>query len=333
MWKCPACGGTEEGYALRVTATDAALNFVRPWVDRSRHDELVKCIRNLWMAEEARLVKCVRCGLRSADPFVGGNSRFYELAFGRGSLHPYPMSRWEFKLTQALISNTSGSVLEIGSGSGAFVRHLIAEGGDAARLHATEFNEEGQSILRSMGVTVEASDFRELAQADHSVLCGHQVFEHLGDLEQTFDAFDRLTAPTGIIALSVPNGRNILRTEAVGGQIDMPPNHVSTWVYGALDAVARRYGWRIIDYREEPISRLRATRELTKSRTFQARTQANSYASLVERWANSPRSRFVLTATAALVRLPSSAVASTQPHGGSLWVAMTRESQSQRFLM
>ncbi len=325
MWKCPACGEGDAQPTHHLTATEAALSFVRPWVDQGGHDELAKCIQELWGADAARLVRCGHCGLRSADPFVGGNAHFYALAFGRESVHPYPASRWEFQLTQSLVASSTGTVLEIGAGDGAFQRRLIHGGIDPARLHATEFNESACRELRELGVRVDATDFRELGPAEHAVVCGHQVFEHLGNLDETFDAFDRLTATGGVVAVSVPNGTNMQRTEDAGGLIDMPPTHVSTWVFKAFHAIAHRHGWTLVDYREEPISRIRAAKELAISRTLQGRMRSQSFPALVERRSSTPRARFALTAVAAMSKFPSALFASGEPHGGVLWAAFKRK--------
>ncbi len=324
MWRCPACSGGDAHQTYQLTVADAASNFVRSRVDQTRYEQLVQCITELWGADEARLVRCGDCGLRSADPFVAGNEKFYALAYGRESLHPYPASRWEYQLTQAVITSTTGTVLEIGAGDGAFQSSTIAKGVDPSRLHATEFNGGARQALLDCGVSVTNADFRELDAATHAVVCGHQVFEHLGDLDGAFDAFDRLTAPDGCVAISVPNGTHIVRTEAAGGQLDMPPTHISTWCFTALDAVARRHGWAVTDYQEEHVPRLHAAKQLARSRTFRARTRPTSFPALAERWSPSPRARYMLMAAAAAAKFPSSYLAAHVPYGGSIWVAMKR---------
>ncbi|CDO07003.1 methyltransferase domain-containing protein [Mycolicibacterium cosmeticum] len=324
MWRCPACGGNDGHQTHRLGVLDAATNFVRPWVDAARHDELVACIGTLWGTDDVRLMRCDRCGLRSANPFVAGDAEFYALAYGRRSFHPYPASRWEYQLTRDVITATSGSVLEIGAGDGAFQRSVIAEGVDPARLYATEFSAEARKALHDLGVTVSARDFRDQPIAGHAVVCGHQVFEHLDGIAESFDAFDRLTAPDGIVVVSVPNGAHVERTETAGGLVDMPPNHISTWGRTSFDAAARRHGWKLIAYHEEPVSRARAAKELAISRSFQARARHGSFPSLAERWSPTPRARYMATAAAAAAKLPRAYLAAAEPHGGSVWVAMRR---------
>lgn len=323
-WQCPACGGGDPQWTHTLSVADAASNFVRPWIDRDRHRRLTDCIAGLWGGDRVRLVRCGQCGLRSADPFVAGDARFYALAYAQESLHPYPASRWEYGLTRALIASVQGSVFEIGAGDGAFQRSIIADGVEPSRLYATEFSDSARRVLAGVGVTVSGSDFRQLPAADHSLVCAHQVFEHLDGLDEAFDAFDRLTTADGVVALSVPNGAHVEQTELAGGLVDMPPNHISTWGPKAFNAVACRHGWQVVDFREEPISRMRAAKELAISRSFRARSRHRSTAALAERWAPSPRVRYLATAAAAAGQLPSAYIAASTPHGGSLWVAMKR---------
>jgi 2-polyprenyl-3-methyl-5-hydroxy-6-metoxy-1,4-benzoquinol methylase len=326
MWRCPGCGGGDARQTHLLSVADAARTFVRPWVDPARYRELVECISNLWGANEARLVRCGNCGLRVCDPFVAGDAHFYELAYGRESAHPYPGWRWEYQHTERLVTSTAGTVLEIGAGDGAFQRTLIAAGVDPLRLHATEFSVAARRALKALGVSVVDVDFRELPAANHSVVCGHQVLEHLDNLDTAFHAFDRLTSPDGVVAVSVPNGVSIERMEAAGGQLDAPPNHVSAWRLTAFTAAAGRRGWKVVDYREQPVSRVAAAKALATSRTFQARHRKTSFPALAERLAPSARARYGLMAASSLARFPMAYLASSVPYGsyGALWVAMSR---------
>jgi 2-polyprenyl-3-methyl-5-hydroxy-6-metoxy-1,4-benzoquinol methylase len=324
MWKCPGCGAGQADETHRLNKSDAACHFVRPWVDATRHAQLADCIGDLWGKDEARLLRCRGCGLRSADPFVAGSPEFYSIAYGRESFHAYPGWRWEFRLTQALVEATTGTVLEIGAGDGAFQRRLIEAGVDPKRLYATEYSSDGRRQLKQLGVSVVDVDFRDLPSAEHSVVFAHQVFEHLDSLDAVFNAFGSLTAPNGSVALSLPNGLNKVRTEGVGGQVDAPPAHISTWQLSALEAAAKCRGWEIVDFKEEQVSRFAAAKALAISRTFQARQSEKSLAALFEKLAPTPRVRYGLSALNAASRIPSGYLASRNPRGAVIWVLMRK---------
>lgn len=254
---------------------------------------------------------------------MAGSKTFYELAYGRASYHAYPEWRWEYGLTQEVIP-ARGTILEIGAGDGAFQRKLIAGGVDPSRLYTTEYSPVGQKKLREMGLQVYGSDIRELDPADHSLICGHQVFEHLDGLDEVFHAFDRLTSGSGVVALSVPNGPNILQTESKGGLIDMPPNHVSTWTKAAFESLAGRHGWRVAKFRSQPTTRSKSATALATSRAFQDRISSNSLAARLERHIESPHARYAVMAMAAAAKWPSSYKRIERAQGASLWVLLSR---------
>ena len=323
MWQCPGCAANDPLDDWLFSLPEVTAHFVRPWVEPVRFAELSDCIRSLWGTNQVALVRCGACGLRSANPFVAGNAKFYALAYGRESFHSYPGWRWEYQLTREAIPK-SGTVLEIGAGDGAFQRGLIGAGISPSRLYATEYSAIGRDALESLGVSVTSTDLRELPPAGHAVVCGHQVFEHLDDLDGVFRAFDSLTAPKGIVALSVPNGATIARTEASRGEIDMPPNHVSTWQKTAFQAAGIRRGWKIVDYREEPASRLGAAKSLAKSKVFRSRQKRTSLTARLEQIAPSADIRYGLMALSAAAQLPAAYLKSSKPSGGAIWVLMSR---------
>ncbi len=323
-WRCPGCGSDKGREKHRISSAESAVSFVRPWVDPERHARLVECIDALWRSNEARIMECSDCALRTADPFVAGTPEFYELAFGSNSVHSYPGWRWEYQLTKELVKASNGTVLELGGGQGAFQRGLIADGVEPSRLFVTEYSTKGRQSLEQLGVEVCGLDFRELPPASHAVVCAHQVFEHLDDIDGAFDAFEALTAEDGAVALSTPNGVNTIRLEDAGGEFDMPPTHISTWQYSAFHAAARRRGWKVAEYREEPVSRFEAARYLAVSRAMRSRQSKGTVTAAFERLAPSPQARYGLMAISAAAHFPSAYLTSRDRHGWAIWVLLKR---------
>lgn len=325
MWRCPSCGASDAWGVRTVSVSESARYFVRPWAEPERYSQLEDCIRRLWGSEEARLISCGSCGLRSADPFVAGSPEFFSLVYAKQSQHPYPSWRWEYQFTRAVVQSTAGSVLDIGAGDGGFQRQLIDAGVDPSRLYASEYNAEARQVLNNLGVTATGVDLRELPPADHAVVCGHQVIQHLSDLDGVFRAFRSLTAESGLIALSVSNGDHKARQEAAGGLIDMPPNHISTWRYSAFVSAASRRGWKVIDYKEQTLSRIASAKALAVSKTHRARQSPKSLTAFLDRHSPSPHIRFRLMALSAAVRFPPSYIMNSEnAFGGSIWVLMGR---------
>ncbi len=326
MWECPGCGAADATDIQTVDVSEAARCFVRPWAELERYSQLVACISGLWGSDKARIVSCGRCALRSADPFVAGTPEFFSLVYeGKNSVHPYPSWRWEFQLTQDVVCRTKeGTVLDLGAGDGAFERRLIAAGVEASRLYATEYSPEARQALQNLGVSVTGADLLTLPPANHSVVCGHQVIQHFADLDAVFRAFDSLTGPDGVVALSVTNGIHKAAQQIAGGLFDMPPNHISTWRYSAFVSAAGRRGWEVIEYREEFMSKVESAKALAVSRTHRARQNPKSVTSKLERLAVTPRARYALMAASAATRLPAAYLRTKDSYGGSIWVLLRR---------
>lgn len=324
MWLCPGCGAREGRQVRSVDATEAAICFARPTDEPERYEKLVASIRDLWGSGEARIVECGVCDLRTADPFVAGDREFFSVAYGRRSAAPYPQWRWEYKLSADVVAGIDGSILDVGAGDGAFQKILLEAGVDATRLFATEYDVDAGNALTRLGVRVASEDLRQLPRANHAVVCGHNVIQHLDDLDGVFRAFDWLVSPDGFVILSMSNGIHKLNEEAAGGLVDLPPNHISTWRRSSIVAAATRRGWKVVDYQEQPVSRLSSARSLAIARTHAARKRPNSLTSVLERRATTPRMRHNLMAVSAASRLPAALLRSHKPYGGAVWTLLCR---------
>jgi hypothetical protein len=201
---------------------------------------------------------------------------------------------------------------------------LMRSGIAPSHLFATEYNQNARQELLKLGVSASDQDIRDLPPAKHAVVCGHQVIQHLADLDGVFRAFNSLTALDGVVALSISNGKHKANQEAAGGLFDMPPNHISTWRRSSFEQAAMKRGWKVVDYEEQEIARLAARRALAVSRTHRSRREPGSITSLLDRYAPSPRIRYGLMAACALARLPRACMTTDGPFGGSIWVLMQR---------
>lgn len=325
MWQCPGCGSPEAHVELTLTSVEAADYFVRAWSEPKIHSQLVECIGSIWDSEEARIVNCASCGLRSSDPFVSGTGEFFSLVYGqRDSVQPYPAWRWEFQWTRSLVQSTSGTVFDVGAGDGAFQRCLIDAGIAPSRLYASEYNSDARQALVELGVNATGADLTELPPASHSVVCGHQVIQHLANLDGVFRAFDALTSPDGLVALAVSNGIHKARQAAAGGLMDMPPNHISTWQYSSFKAAAALRGWQLVDFKEQSVSRVGSAKALSISQTHRARQNPNSLTAMIDNLHVSPRARYRLMAMSAASRLPLNLITKREPCGGSIWALFSR---------
>lgn len=243
---CPVCGNNQKLILVRtVTANESAEHFVRS-AGAKDPANLEAHIENLWASHECSIVRCSSCASRFATPHVGGDSKFYSLAFPVSS---YPIARWEFELTKKIASkslSSGGRLLEVGGGSGAFLKTLMKEGLDTSRIVVTEYSADGAAALKKLGVNVYEVDFRRGVPGEpFRVVALFQTLEHLDRLNEVFKSLAHLTTSDAEIFISVPNVRYIDWQEQNMGIIDMPPNHITAFSEEGLRQLVTNCGWKV----------------------------------------------------------------------------------------
>jgi hypothetical protein len=247
--RCPICASQDSSVpVISVSSNEAANHFVRT-SGALEPTFLREHIEKLWNSTECQILKCVECGSRFSNPHIAGDAKFYNLA--ASPIVTYPKSRWEFNLTvklaAALLKN-GGQLLEIGGGSGAFVKLLIEQGLSAQRIVVTEFSPSGLNELRLLGVQAAEVDFRVGAPGGpFRVIVLFQTLEHLDQLDQALDSLKQLGTSDAEIFISVPNVAYIAWAQETLGIIDMPPNHINAFSEEGLRRLFHRHGWMTID--------------------------------------------------------------------------------------
>ncbi len=324
-----------------MTPDQAAQHFTRREADSRRFTALSDHIRSLW-GGACSVRRCGGCGLRYADPFVAGDSRFYDLAYPVKGV--YPEHKWDFDRTflsmESEVSASGGGakgksprLMEIGAGHGGFVRSLVARKLVAAEnIVCTEYDPVGVAGIRAAGIRVIVGDFRSLSPDDlggrFDAVCMFQVLEHLDHLQEVFAACDRFLSPDGAIYLTVPNAAHIAFNEKYGALLDMPPNHVSCWTLPALEHLALHNGFAVTETDMEPFRVIADTRLFLTYRFLRRSHIPGTVANRISRISN----RRVLKSAGALWALfdalrGTAAVGALwrERPGRSLWIKLRRQ--------
>jgi len=318
-----------------ATSSQAAQHFVLREFDAARFSELASCIEGLWGGTSSAVVRCEVCGFCHSQPFIAGDARFYQLAFG--DVGGYPASRWEFQLTRDVLAgrdHSRHSLLEIGAGAGAFIRGIVDDIIPRRNITCTEYSAYGQNQLREMGVKCLSVDVRDMSDRDYAdgfdFVCMFQVLEHMDRLDDLFEKLRSLMKKGGSLFVSVPNPRLIEFNELNGALLDMPPNHLGRWNRECFEAISERYGFSVEDHRIEEFDPVAMTAQFINYRFMQ---QAQQEGSLENRISTMRSQRLrgrmrrlglawtAATAKPALRRM-------TSEMGNSQWVKLVNATQS-----
>lgn len=182
-------------------------------------------------------------------------------AAGRGELYAqlerfdwyYMADKWEFRAAlQALAPG--GRVLEVGVGSGHFLRAARSQG---MTVSGVELNPAAAASVREMGFEVFDADLANLSDqisVPFDAICAFQVLEHVPDPSQLLKEMLRVLRPGGRLVLSVPNAA-VMRVIDPDREnlLDQPPHHMTHWDAGVFRALERLLPVRVIRLRREPL--------------------------------------------------------------------------------
>lgn len=237
----PLTGSPRVSLLRRVTAADVAARWQREFG--------MDVAAELGGAAEIRLYRCDDTGLRFYwPPSAAGSDKLYE-QLQRYDWYYMP-DKWEYG---AAIEDLRGcaSVLEVGSGAGAFVGRARAAGID---VRGIEINTEAVKAAAAAGLPVEARDLAELArERPESVdaACSFQVLEHVPDVGAFIGDCARLVRTGGTLVFAVPNGDLLADLDTV---LDAPPHHMSQWTSDAFAALSRVFPIDLVRVRREPLA-------------------------------------------------------------------------------
>jgi SAM-dependent methyltransferase len=185
-------------------------------------------------------LRCKACTFTFGYPFVGGDEEFYSILHEQQG---YPTWRWDYDVAirEALSPLKGGRILDIGAGSGIFLRQL----GPQWNRYAVEASELTIQPLEELGIQV----FRDLATAAQSeaglfqVVTLFQVLEHLSEFRPVLAQCRQLLGAGGRLVITVPDGDAMIRQEKLTGCPDMPPHHINKWTPTSLSKVLREEGF------------------------------------------------------------------------------------------
>lgn len=201
-------------------------------------------------ADSTQLFACPKCGLEIFLPQIIGTPEFYSELSRHDTLHYYEEDKWEFG--EALKElNKEASVIEMGCGSGSFlrkIRPLVSE------VCGIESNEDALLVAREAGLNVLKSggDISKLKTRFDYAFCFH-VLEHVSNPVEFLKGLSLLVKPGGKIGISVPNQDGPVKYIDPCIQ-NMPPHHATRWRVRTFRFLAKQLGFKIDKIVSEPFT-------------------------------------------------------------------------------
>ncbi|HEX6739946.1 MAG TPA: class I SAM-dependent methyltransferase, partial [Vicinamibacteria bacterium] len=191
---------------------------------------------------DVALYRCPACAFVSGQPAqdLAAEERYGH--YYRGQPPPSPDARYREWLERAERRTGVGRLLEVGAGSGAFVRVALERGWKA---DAIEMAPAGAERLRELGARVHQGDLEQAGYADgqFDLVVSLEVLEHLPRPRPHLEALARITRPGGLLLLSTPNHGGLSRRWLGLRWRVIDPEHLGYFTPRTLASAARRAGF------------------------------------------------------------------------------------------
>ena len=192
---------------------------------------------------DVRLYRCALCGFVSgrASRSVPAEQRYEDYY-----CHPAPASpdaRYHEWLAQAEAVVGRGRLLEVGAGSGGFVRTALARGWE---VDATEISKSALDGLRAVGAAVFTGDVAAARYPDRrfDLVVSLEVIEHLPAPMAQLAELCRVTRAGGLLLLTTPNFDGLSRRCLGVRWRVIDPEHLGYFTPSTLRCTARQAGYR-----------------------------------------------------------------------------------------
>lgn len=199
---------------------------------------------SLWSDRgDVTLYRCTVCGFVSgrASRSIPAEQR-YEDYYCRPAPAP-PDTRYHEWLTRAEAVVGRGRLLEVGAGSGGFVRAAVARGWD---VDATEISKGAIDGLLAAGATVFMGDVAAARYPDRrfDLVVSVEVIEHLPAPMAHLAELCRVTRPGGLLLLTTPNFDGLSRRCLGVRWRVIDPEHLGYFTPSTLCCTVRQSGYR-----------------------------------------------------------------------------------------
>lgn len=202
---------------------------------------------------EIAIYECAATGFRFFHPAaVFADANFYALLQGNASFSYYRDWQWEHKMALRALAPQS-LVLEVGCGTGSFLRTLKSKGFEVAGL---ELNNAAVDVCRRQGLPVHnelLESHRRRHSAHYDAVCAFQVLEHVYDVRSFINECLACLKRGGKLIVAVPNNNPYLFKFDKYHALNLPPHHAGLWNRAAFRRLPDFFPLAVDQIRVEPL--------------------------------------------------------------------------------
>ena len=188
------------------------------------------------------LFKCPQCTLQHAWPLVPAEAPFYDtLALKEWY---FPKLRWEWDIViHEMVKKEHFSLLEVGCGSGAFLKRLPAGilgiGMDLTPSVVAECQKQGLQVYEGALEKFREKYGKRIGLVDCAV--AFHCLEHVADPVSFVKSMSELISPQGSIFVSTPYSP-MCYEHLWPDPLNAPPHHMTRWNRQSYENLAERLG-------------------------------------------------------------------------------------------
>jgi len=181
---------------------------------------------------------------------------------------------------------SGGRSLDVGSGSGHFVKAMHDKGFNASGV---DLGVENKNFARdNLGVTVLNKNFLNMT-GEYDVITLHQLIEHVPNPSEFIARARSMLAHDGILVISTPNlafARKLakLPRPILGDALGHPPNHCILFEPNTIRRIIESNGFKVMTIRNNPTG-------------FQTKSRIRHFADLVFNFTNFIGPNMIITAS------------------------------------
>jgi SAM-dependent methyltransferase len=221
--------------------------IVRRW----QNEFSIDVSRHFNGAEELELWECVDSKIQFFQPAATGDQEFYN-QLQKNDWY-YQETKWEFDAGLSVCTQ-GDKILEIGCGSGAFLKLARAKG---IETYGLELSERAASLARAKGLPVYGQDiyqWKSPLSEKFDACFAFQVLEHVADPIRFCTGMLSLIKDGGVVVIAVPNAESFIQYSDT--LLDMPPHHVTRWREESIEQFAAILGVKSRRILKEPLDKV-----------------------------------------------------------------------------